>query len=199
MVEPITLAVEGPTDVAVLERVIRDAGLSTGPRYVKNGKDALDRSLAGYNNAARFSPWLVLRDLNSDEECAPALRARLLPKPAPRMRFHVAVRALEAWLLADAEALSRFLAVSDMRVPPNPENVDRPKLEIVNLARRSRRRSVREALVPAPSSTARVGPGYAALITEFAAERWRPSVAANRSPSLHRLLRHLEALRENVG
>jgi hypothetical protein len=196
MVEPVTLAVEGPTDAVVLRRLIHDAGLAIGAQYIKIGKAALDQNLSGFNQAAQFSTWLILRDLNDDEECAPALREKLLPVPARRMRFHIAVRAMEAWLLADAEAMATFLGITVNRVPFNPEGVRHPKVEIVNLARHSRRRRIREAIIPAPGSTASVGPGYSALISEFAAQNWRPHVAENRSPSLSRLIKYLEDLRQ---
>lgn len=74
MTGPVTLAVEGTTDAAVARRLLHEADLQAGPEYVKNGKSALDQSLAGYNNAARFSCWLVLRDLDQDAACAPALQ-----------------------------------------------------------------------------------------------------------------------------
>ncbi len=193
---PVTLVVEGATDAPVLKRLLADAGLVIGPEYVKDGKPALDRSLGGYNNAARFSPWLVLRDLNSDEPCAPALRLRLLPTPSQYMRLHIAVREMEAWLLADAEALSQFLAIPRSLVPDSPEEVPQPKLALVNLARRSRRRPLREALVPGSGSTAKVGPGYAAAVLEFTAHSWRPMAAEERAPSLRRLRLYLQGLRQ---
>lgn len=196
MVLPLTLVVEGPTDSPVLKRLLADAGILVGPEYVKSGKHALDQSLAGYNNAARFSPWLILRDLNSDEPCAPALRRRLLPSPANYMRLHIAVREMEAWLLADAEALSQFLAVPKRDVPQNPEDLQKPKLALVDLARRSRKRHRREAIVPAAGSTAKVGPGYAAAIVEFVAQTWRPAVAEQRAPSLRKLRLYLRGLRQ---
>ena len=36
----------------------------------KKGKDGLLRNLDGYNRAARFSPWVVLVDLDHDADCA---------------------------------------------------------------------------------------------------------------------------------
>lgn len=167
----ITLAVEGATDVAVAKRLLLEVGLQPGPEYVKSGKAALDRSLAGYNSAARFSCWLALRDLDHDAGCAPELCRRLLSVPAPHMRLHVPVRAVEAWLLADAETLSQSLAVAPAVMPVDPESVPDP-----------RRKYVREALVPSAGTT-----GYAAFVIEFATKSWQPASAANRSPSLARL------------
>lgn len=108
---PITLAVEGTTDAAVARRLLDEAGLQVGPEYVRNGAAALDESLAGFNEAARFSRWLVLRDLDRDAPCAPELYRRLLPAPSAFMRLHIPVHAVEAWLLADAEAMSRCLSI----------------------------------------------------------------------------------------
>jgi hypothetical protein len=190
----ITLAVEGATDVAVAKRLLLEVGLQPGPEYVKSGKTALDRSLAGYNSAARFSCWLALRDLDHDAGCAPELCRRLLLVPAAHMWLHVPVRAVEAWLLADAESLSESLAVARAVMPADPESVPDPKRALVDLARRSRRRYVREALVPSAGTTARVGPGYAAFVIEFATQRWRPANAATRSLSLASLRRFLRTV-----
>jgi len=194
MAGPITLAVEGTTDAAVARRLLGEVGLRPGAEYVKNGKPALDQSLAGYNNAARFSCWLVLRDLDEDAACAPALRQTLLPTPATHMRLHIPVHAIEAWLLADAESIGHFLSVPKVRVPADPEAIPHPKRALVDLARQSRKRAIREALVPAPSTTAKIGPGYAAFLIEFATKHWRPAVAAERSKSLARLRDHLHVI-----
>lgn len=137
METPVTLVVEGITDVPIVERILTDAGMNAGPVYVANGKTNLDRRLKSYNSAARFSHWLVLRDLNSDEGCAPNLVSRLLPDPSPGMRLQIAVRAVEAWILADAANLPRFLAIPGTLLPPDPEGLAKPKAALVELARRS--------------------------------------------------------------
>ncbi|MBI5529673.1 MAG: hypothetical protein HY897_25385 [Deltaproteobacteria bacterium] len=108
------------------------------------------------------------------------------------MRLHIAVRAVEAWLLADVDGLHRFLVVPRTLVPPDPESLDRPKADLVAIARHSRSRAIREAFVPAAGTTAAVGPGYTTMLAEFALHHWRPGVAAARSPSLARLIRYLD-------
>jgi hypothetical protein len=195
MVDAITLVVEGRTDEAVGKRLLADAGIAVTAVYGLKGKNYLDERLRGYNNAARFSPWIVLRDLNSDKWCAALLRDRLLPAPAPLMRLHIVVRAVEAWLLADNEALSEFLGVPIGDLPAKPEDLPHPKATLIDLARNSRKRAIRDGLVPVAGSTAKVGPGFAAMIAEFATGVWRPESAARRCESLMRLLRHLDSLR----
>lgn len=90
------------------------------------------------------TPWIVLVDLDSDHDCAPPLRAAWLPHPAPQMCFRVAVRAVEAWLMADAERLAAFIGVARRRISADPEREENPKRAMVNLARSSRASRVPE-------------------------------------------------------
>jgi len=118
------------------------------------------------------------------------------------MCFRVAVREVEAWLMADREHLARFLAVDTPRVPHNPDSVDHPKNLMVDLARHSRRREIREDMVPRPWSARAFGPAYTARLIEFViSERtgWRPEVAARYSDSLNRSLRCLRRIKINPG
>ena len=123
----ISAAVEGIVDEAVVRRLIAHAGGQTGDVYGKNGKDELRQKIDGYNNAARHAPWVVLVDLDNDADCAPPIRDAWLPVPAPHLCFRIAVREVEAWLMADAQTLARYLRVRRTRIPAEPENLARPK------------------------------------------------------------------------
>lgn len=183
-----TGAVEGVVDQVMLQRVGAELGIEVAPVHVANGKGNLLRRLRGFNHAATHHPWIVLVDLNSTE-CAPLLVDAILPEPADLMRLRVVVRAAEAWLLADTERIARFLSVSTSRIPSDPEAEPDPKATLVDIARRSRRRSIREDMVPTPSGSRRVGPGYEARLIEFLSDEdggWRPGIAAARSESLRR-------------
>ncbi len=142
--------------------------------------------MRSYNNAAHYWPWVVLVDLDQDFDCAPPMLSEWLPKPARLMRLRVAVRAVEAWLLADRESMSSFLRVPIGRIPEDPDSVSDPKRLIVTLARRSRRRDIREDMVPRDGSGRSVGPAYTSRLFEFITTRWRPDEAAPRSESLRR-------------
>lgn len=91
-------------DEAVLRRLVHDAGGEVGPIHGKNGKNKLDQGIEGYNKAAQYNPWSVLRDLDHDALCPVCLRKELLPELAPQMCFRIAVRAVESWLMADRKA-----------------------------------------------------------------------------------------------
>ncbi len=187
----VTIAAEGDVDAQVCQRVLELSGLGAGTAYVRFGKGNLDKKIRAYNNAARFAPWLVLRDLDHDAECAAGLVHSLLPTPAEFMKLRVAVRSVEAWLMADRERISRYLSIAQDIVPLDPDGEHHPKTTLVNLARRSTKRSIREDMVPAIGHSRTVGPGYTARVTEFASLYWRPEIAARNSDSLARCVRAL--------
>ena len=192
--QPVSLVVEGACDEAVLRRLIEGHGLTTGPVYVTSGKARLDQRLAAYQNAGRHQPWIVLRDLDVDAECAPTLLERYRVEQTSLFRLQLAVRAIEAWLLADRQGFARFLSVPVNRVPLDPESIKDPKQYVVQLARQSRSRAIVGGLVPDPGTSASVGRSYATRLIEFSTCDWDPSSAAIRSPSLSSLIRHLTRL-----
>ncbi|HZP43166.1 MAG TPA: hypothetical protein VFD84_16885 [Candidatus Binatia bacterium] len=201
MPEPVIIsaAVEGIVDEAVARRLIAHAGGSPGAVYGKQGKSALRDKIGGYNKAARHAPWFVLVDLNGDADCAPPLRESWLAAPAPQLCFRVAVRQVEAWLMADREALAKYLGIAQSRAPADPEALQNAKVEMVNLARRSRRKDVRADMVPREGSGRSVGPAYAARLIEYVESHWRPEVAAQGAESLRRAIACLQRLIESAA
>lgn len=193
----IVAAVEGVTDEAVVQRLIDHAGGQVGRVYGKNGKVNLRRKIAGYNNAARHGPWFVLVDLDAD--CAPPLRDAWLPNPVPGLCFRVAVREVEAWLMADPETLASYLDAPRKRITGDPESLDDPKGAMVSLARRSRKPGVRRDMVPREGSGRPVGPAYPGRLIEYATTEWRPEIAARNSESLRRALRCLRRVAADNG
>ncbi len=190
---PVSGAVEGIVDEAVIRTLLAHAGREAGTIYVQGGKAKLLAKLAGFNAAARFSPWVVVVDLNGDATCAADFVSETIPAPSANMIFRVAVRQAEAWLMADRESLARYLRVSQALVPKDPEAEADAKRTMVNIARASRDRRVRQDMVPTPGGGRKTGPNYAGRLIEFATQRWRPDVAAERADSLNRCLRRLAA------
>jgi hypothetical protein len=193
----VTAAVEGDLDEAVVRRIANHAGLWLGAVHGRRGKQLLLRSIKGYNNAARQSAWVVLVDLNGDCECAPPFVQKWLPDPAPQMCFRAVVRSVEAWLLADRERIAGWLDIPVTRVPQIPDKLDNPKGELIRLARRSRRPTIREDLLPREGSGRVVGPLYTARMIEYVEDRSngrRPGSAASVSDSLARCIKRLSQL-----
>lgn len=193
-------AVEGDLDEAVLRRLIGEEGAILDRLYGRKGKQHLKQRLKGYNQSAHRSPWVVLMDLDHDADCAPPLRAECLPTPARYMCFRIAVRAIETWLLADSQSIARFLSIAVSQVPSFPETLNDPKHFVVDLAQRSRRREIRESMVPRPGSGRKVGPLYTSQLIEFVQTKWEPDIAAQRADSLRRCRERIhELVRSQTG
>lgn len=193
----VSAAVEGLVDEAVAKRIISETGGLVGTVYGKAGKTALRGRMAGYNSAARHAPWFVLVDLDHEADCAARLRREWISAPASQLCFRVAVREIEAWLMADKERLARFLSIPIERIPDNPETVENPKEQMVQLAASSKERDIREDMVPRPNSGRTVGPAYTSRLIEFVTIRqngWRPDVAQTRANSLQRAITCLRRL-----
>jgi len=190
----LSLAVEGPHDQVVAARLCRLARHEVSAAYIARGKARLDQRLAGYNAAAAYAAWFILRDLDHDARCAPELKTRLLDPVAAHMCFRIPVRSLEAWLMADRKGIADYLAVPLVRIPRDVEGIAHPRQTLVNISRHSRRRVVREEMVPRAGTTSVIGKGYTAHLTEFAETRWNPEKAAQGCPSLAKCIAALKRL-----
>lgn len=190
----ICATVEGILDAAVVKKVIGRVGANPGGCHVKNGKTEVRKKLSGYGKAARHRPWIVLIDLDEDADCAPSLRKDWLPAPEPQLCFRIAVRAVEAWLLADAGGIARFLRVDRTAIPLDPEGLADPKAEIVKLAGGSKSSYIRADMVPRPGSGRKTGPAYVSRLIEFVQCHWQPDRAVERSESLRRAIESLRRL-----
>src|ERR1017187_634834 len=158
----VNVLVEGITDEPVAIKLLKHVGLDVGRVYGRGGKARLLKSSVSYNKAAHFESWFVLVDLDQDAQCPSQAVSVWMPYPSQGMRFRVVVRSIEAWLLADRENMARFLSVSLPKMPfqAEVEADPDPKQTLINIARASRKGSIREDIVPQQSSGARVGPLY---------------------------------------
>lgn len=192
----VNLAGEGLLDIAVMRRLLRDAGLSPGTIYHgegrRTGKVSLNHRLPGYCEAAKRAPWFIMRDLDHDADCAPELLNRLAAERPRGLCFRIAVREAESWLIADRERLARHLGVRPGSLPSDPDRDPDPKRTIVDAARRSTRRTIRERVPPRPAAGRPTGEGYAESLAAFIDDTWRPTEARVASDSLDRCLRHLD-------
>ena len=178
----VTVAIEGDLDEYVATRLVAEAGGLVARVHGRRGKSWLRQQIGGYKNAARHARWFVLVDLDRDH-CPPALRRDwVVEEQLDGLCFRVAVPSAESWLLADLERLATFLRVSRSRVPTDPDFLPDAKQALIDAARHSNIRSIRDAIVPRGS--ARTGPLYNPMLGRFVEEQWDPVAAATRSPSL---------------
>ena len=108
------------------------------------------------------------------------------------MESRVAVRAVEAWLMADRQSFATFLGVGVKRIPREPDQVADPKHAVVELARESSKRVIREGLVPSEAGGRRIGPAYTDEMIQYVRRRWSPSRARAASSSLARAFERCE-------
>lgn len=189
MTEPasLILAVEDEPSAALARRLVRtyrrDVVLSRV--IVARGYGKLRVQARAYNEASRHTPFFPLTDLDR-ANCAPGLVEEWLAGSSREASFlfRVAVREVEAWLLADQAGIAKLLGIEAILVPADVEGLPDPKRTLVDLARHSSVRDLRRGLVPAEGSTAQVGPSYVDLVADFAEKLWNPERARRGAPSL---------------
>ena len=91
------------------------------------------------------------------------------------MELRVAVRGVEAWLMADRQSFASFLGVAMRRIPRDPEQLADPKRAIVDLARESTRRAIRDGLVPSEAVGVESAPAYTDEVIQYVRRRWSPN------------------------
>jgi hypothetical protein len=187
---PVNIATEDEISEVVSRRLLEHANRSyaVGTAYGRTGFGYLRRLIPGWNQAAQGVPFILMTDLDQ-YPCPPALIDDWLNVPKhPNLLIRVAVREIEAWLLADRTSIAKFLRVSRDHVPADVEALPDPKATLVSLARRSRSRSIRERVAPRTGSTAHQGPDYNGCLAEYVSTLWDIDEAADVAPSLSRAM-----------
>ncbi len=194
----INLAFEDPLHEAVLRKIVSQFGFSVGRCFSRGGYGYIKANIKGFNQAARVTPFLVLVDLDRNE-CAPVLIKDWLPFPRhPNLLFRVAVREVESWLLGHRESLAKYLGVDKNKIPYQVDEIGDPKQFLINLARKSRFKRLRDAIVPRQGSTAQQGPDYDASLIKFVNDYWNVTKAAENSPSLQKTIKALASFHPNL-
>jgi hypothetical protein len=158
------------------------------------GKGKIRKQISAYNNAAKYGHFFVITDLDNEYQCAPSLILDWLPRQrAGQLLFRVAVREIESWLLADRENFAAFFSISQHLVPLNPDNETDPKHLVISLAKRSRKREIRDAIIPI-DDYARIGPGYNIQLQDYIQNIWNIDSARRNSQSLDRAIKALEKI-----
>lgn len=194
----VDLLVEGDLDERVLRRIIEFSGskLLVGTVRGKRGKSSVMNLLPKYVAASRFGPvQLALIDLDADAPCAAALVQRqTVDIDRTRFAFRVAVREVEAWIMASRSSFADFVGVPVSRIPENVDDITDPKAFLVNVCRTNRKPTLRRQIVPRPQATVAVGPAYNLVLATYVSEEWSPAEAVNHSESLRRCVQAVRTL-----
>lgn len=185
----VILAVEDRLSDAVATKILETFGIKIVKRIGFQGKSDLERKTPELNRAANGIAVFMLTDLDSPRDCPPRLiRSWTRDTLNPKFFFRVAVMEIESWVMADRMGFAAFLSIPLHRIPSPTDNILNPKEFLVSLARKSKKKAVREALVPAQGATLSVGNEYNTLLSEFVRDYWDLERAASVSPSLKRTL-----------
>lgn len=197
----LAIATEDELSEAVAVRLVADAApsLPVTQTLRRNGFGYLRSRMANWCGLAGHQPVLVLTDL--DQIACPAellrqWRGRL--KPPDDLLVRVAVREVEAWLLADHEAM-RLLFGARGRLPAEPDQLPDPKAHLLALAAKYAPRDVRLDLVKTSGAMSSQGLGYNARLSYWVQTCWHPARAAECSPSLRRARMRLQELAQRKG
>ena len=187
LLSTIYLAAEDKPSLAVGQKLVPTACPLTVHREENGyGYGTLKNKAQNYQQmAAAGYPVLLITDLDHAKCPASLLDKWLNTKPHEHFLFRIAVREVEAWLLADRAAIADFLKIRVNLVPGNPEQLKDPKRSLLKLAS-SASRKIRKGLLPQPSSKAVIGPEYNNLLTDYVHNRWDIEVASKHAPSLQR-------------
>jgi hypothetical protein len=198
---PINLVVEDELGEQMLRALLAQSGrdFQIGVVRGKQGGGYLKKHLTAFNNAAKGMAYFIFTDLD-DKPCASVLiedwfNCSVVDYPkyrTPNLFFRIAVREVESWVMADREAFAAFLGISISRIPLQTDVIPRPKEFLLGLAKDSRKRSLREDLIPKPGDYRKTGPDYNGRLAGFLQSgSWRAAVAESHSLSLARTRKRL--------
>jgi hypothetical protein len=194
---PISLVFEDELTESLARKILdtMPAQYATKTVYNRGGNGYIRRTINGFNNAAKGTPFLVGTDLD-EYECPSALIDDWLTHAKHHnLLIRVAVREAEAWVLADRESFASFAGINVATVISDVEALADPKEELIRLVRMSRKRQLRDDICPFPKSTSKVGPNYNARLSAFVSQKWNPAVARLNSRSLDRTISRLVSFR----
>lgn len=158
--------------------------------YSEGGFGYIKKNLKGFNEASRTTPYFLLVDLDR-VDCAPIMVKEWINfSKHPNLIFRIAIREIEAWILADIEGFSEFLGISKANFHRQPEELNDPKNELFRIVRKSKKRNIREDILP-KDEFARIGPNYNGRLIQFVNEFWLTKRASENSPSLMRTVQIL--------
>ncbi|MGD1017355.1 MAG: hypothetical protein ABR863_13105 [Roseiarcus sp.] len=197
----VLVGVEDSLSEALARRLVAEAGFDlkqctfTG----KRGAGHLKSNLPSYLSAGNRRPVLLLTDLD-DVACAPTLVAQWMRGNVMTANFmlRVAVREIEAWLLADRTGIHRFLGIPLRRIASAPEQIADPKMELLSLAKGASAER-RRGLVRTEGAEIFRGLDYNHILSDFVMRSWSSERAAANSASLQKALNALTAAKRNAA
>lgn len=189
----ITLAVEDSLSETLARKILRQSDKNYYVINCLGGKGAgyLKNKIKAFNIAAKQLPFLVLTD--QDRGCPPdKINSWLTDDEAhSNLIFRIAVMEIESWVMADRKAIAEFLSVPVKNFPYQMDEIADPKQFLLNMAKKSHSKYLREDMIPTQGSTAKTGPDYNARLSNFIRNNWNVHEGIKYSESLRRAFKKL--------
>lgn len=198
MFSTVYLAAEDVPGLAVGRKLVAEHPPLTVYRE-KNGRGfgTLKKNTPNYDKmGANGFPVLLLTDLDTDPCRSAKIAGWLGRTPSHGFLFRSRVREVEAWLLADREAMAAFLRIKADTLPSSPESLPDPKAKPMELAQKAPRK-IRQGMTPVGGAT--IGPESNEILSGFISENWSIDRAAKKAPSLARARQRIGELASAVA
>jgi len=155
-------------------------------RICAGGFGPFKARIAALSKIAQRMPVFMVADGDQDT-CVVRQRDAWMPKQHdPNLMLRLAVREAESWILADHEGFSAFAELSPALLPPLPDLIPNPKEALLHILTKSKRRVLRDEMLPDKRARAKTGLGYNMHLATFVQFHWSAERACERSPSLAR-------------
>jgi len=190
----ISLATEDALSEAVGLKLIEELcpTFQLGVVVRRGGNAYLKTRIRSFQEMARRDHVLLITDLDRVPCPSELIHLWLGSAPLPStLLFRVAVKEIEAWLLADHEAM-RTLLGKKPRLPGHPDQLADPKEVLLDIAKLAPR-DIRDDLRRERGSVASQGLGYNSRLIDLVRKHWSPERASALSPSLKRACARLAA------
>ena len=192
MTQHINLVVEDDVHYNVIAKIIQSSSKSyeINRVYGRRGNDYIKKNIVGFNQASKITPFIILTDLDTVDCPVTLIKDWINFKKHANLIFRIAVKEAESWLISDLNNFADFMGVSKDAVDHYPEQIGDPKEYIVTLAKRSKKKNIREDIVP--TGTAQIGKNYNSCIGDFIIKKWNVNNAKKTALSLQRFVKALD-------
>ena len=194
------LLAEGKTEEYVASKLLPFCGHELSTIYGRKGVTEIKEKAPLFHFlATEITGLLILTDFrDSKTKCVPeALQEYIFKKLSVVPKTYIlrfAVNEIESWLMADRDGIANFLKVSKTKIPLNPDTIIKPKDSLINIARTSRNKMIKNEFAPPVGHLSKFGPNYMNLLYDYIINYWNIESAMNNSDSFKRCVNRLRSL-----
>jgi len=197
----VSIAAEDILGLSALRKIIEtETSLSIENEINAQGSLNLKKRVRTYNQAAAYSPFIVITDLDK-KQCPKKVLEQWLAGITvnDNFIFRICVQEIETWMIADRDNFSRYFKIPLARIPTSVERINDPKEFILELVRKNSPLSIREMVLPAKNSNGKTGRLYNTVFQIYISEHWYITAAQASSTSLKRAVSRIREMGDRVS